>query len=162
MRIEETEENSEDRCCIIGTYNWIDWLPSFTLILLILRLIITRSSHQRCSVKKDVLKNFAKLHREAPVLESLFGNFGGPQPCNFFKKRLQHRSFPVKFAKFLEHLFWRTSGKDCFSITFFQFCSECESIIFDVVCWASVHLWKNNTKMEKDYEKAQENLSKKT
>ena len=28
--------------------------------------------------------------------------------CLFNKKRLEHRSFSVKFAKFLEHLFFRT------------------------------------------------------
>ena len=27
---------------------------------------------QRCSVRKDVLRNFAKIHRKAPVPESLF------------------------------------------------------------------------------------------
>ena len=37
---------------------------------------------------------------------------GVPQACNFIKERLQHRCFPVKFAKFLrtpffkEHLRW--------------------------------------------------------
>ena len=39
-----------------------------------------RSNHWRCSVKEGVLKNFA---------------------YNFIKKRLQHRCFPVKLAKFL-------------------------------------------------------------
>ena len=45
-------------------------------------LPISRSSHRRCSVKKVALKNFL-------------------QACNFIKKRLQHRCFPVKFAKYL-------------------------------------------------------------
>ena len=35
------------------------------------------------------------------MLESLFIKVAGPQACNFIKKRLQHRFFPVKFAKFL-------------------------------------------------------------
>ena len=39
-----------------------------------------RSSHWRCSMKECVLKNFA---------------------CNFIKKRLQHRCFLVKLAKFV-------------------------------------------------------------
>ena len=30
------------------------------------------------------------------------------QACNFIKKRLQYRCFLVKFAKFLEYLFYRT------------------------------------------------------
>ena len=47
-------------------------------------------SKKRCSEK------FHKFHRKTPVLESL-------QACNFIKKRLYHRCFPVKFVKF-----WRT------------------------------------------------------
>ena len=38
---------------------------------------------------------------ETPVLESLFNKAGGLQVCNFIKKRLQHRCFPVIIAKFL-------------------------------------------------------------
>ena len=63
-----------------------------------------RSSHHRCSVKKGVLRNFAK--------------FAGKHLCQslFFNKvaglRLWHRCFPVNFAKFLrtyffiEHIHW--------------------------------------------------------
>ena len=35
------------------------------------------------------------------MLESLFNKVGGRQACNIFKKRLQHRFFPVKIAKYL-------------------------------------------------------------
>ena len=35
------------------------------------------------------------------VLESLFNKVTGLQTCNFIKKRLQHRCFPVNIAKFL-------------------------------------------------------------
>ena len=42
-----------------------------------------------CSVKKRVLIKFRKFHRKTLVLESVL------------KKRLQHRCFPVKHAKFL-------------------------------------------------------------
>ena len=60
----------------------------------------------RCSYK------FHKFHRKTPVLESLFNKVAAPQACNFIKKRLLHRCFPVKFVKFLgtpcftEHLRW--------------------------------------------------------
>ena len=46
-----------------------------------------RSSHQRCSVKKGVLKNLA--------------NFTEKDLCWSLKKRLQHRCFPMNIAKFL-------------------------------------------------------------
>ena len=49
-----------------------------------------RSSHQRCSIKKGVLR---------------------PQTCNFIKKRLWHTCIPVNFAKFLRTPFSKnTSG----------------------------------------------------
>ena len=91
--------------------------------------------------KKGVLKNFANF-TEKHLCWSLFLIMFKASTLQLFKKRLQHRGFPVKFAKFLEHLFWRTSAGDCFSITFLQYCSECEDIIFDVVCWTSGRLWK--------------------
>ena len=34
------------------------------------------------------------------MLESLFNKLAGLQACNFIKKRLQHRRFPVNFVKF--------------------------------------------------------------
>ena len=46
------------------------------------------------------------------MLELLFTKFTSHQACNFIKKRLQHRCFPVKFLKvlraryFTEHLQW--------------------------------------------------------
>ena len=49
---------------------------------------------------------------KTPVLESLFNKVAGSKACNFVKKRLQRRCFPVKFLKFLrtsffsEHLRW--------------------------------------------------------
>ena len=36
-----------------------------------------------------------------PVLESIFNKVAGLQACNFIKKRLQHRCFPVHIVKFL-------------------------------------------------------------
>ena len=33
------------------------------------------------------------------MLESLFGKVASLQGCNFIKKRLQHRCFPVQFVK---------------------------------------------------------------
>ena len=46
---------------------------------------------KRCSEK------FRKFQRKPAVLESL-------PACNFVKKRLQHKSFYVKFAKFLQNI----------------------------------------------------------
>ena len=76
-----------------------------------------RSSYQRCSITKGVLKSFAKLT--------------GKHLCQnlFFKNELWHRCFPVNFAKFLKTaLLWNTSGRlllHCLSIGLFL----CDSVI---------------------------------
>ena len=47
--------------------------------------------------------------------ESLFNKVaGGPGACNFIKKILQHRCFPVKFTKFLRTPFLQNTSGGCF------------------------------------------------
>ena len=48
------------------------------------------------------------MHRKTPVLESLSNRVPGLKACNFIKKKLQHRCFPVSVAKFLRSYFYRT------------------------------------------------------
>ena len=62
-------------------------------------LIYFRSSHRRCSVKKDVLKNCVNFSGKHLRCWSLF--LIKSQTCNFIKKRLHHRYFPVRFAQSL-------------------------------------------------------------
>ena len=59
---------------------------------------INRSSHQRCSIRKGILWNFAKFTRKQ-LYQSLF--FGT-------------KVFLWIFRNFLEHLFYRTTLGDCF------------------------------------------------
>ena len=57
-------------------------------------------------------QEFPNIHRKTPVLESFLNNTAGLQACNFIKKRLQPRPFPVTIEKilrtvfFTEHLWW--------------------------------------------------------
>ena len=51
-------------------------------------------------------KSFGNFTGKTPVLESLFKKVTGLRACNFIEKRLQHRCFPVKFAKFLRAPFF--------------------------------------------------------
>ena len=65
--------------------------------------ITHRSSHQRCSTKKALLKIFAmcNIHRKTPALESHFNKVEGLQLQAFFiKRRFEHSCFPVNIAKF--------------------------------------------------------------
>ena len=48
----------------------------------------------------DVFQNrcsyqFCNIHRKTPVLESFLNKVAGLRVCDFIKKRLQHRCFPV-------------------------------------------------------------------
>ena len=70
----------------------------------------TRSSHQRCSVRKGVLRNFEKLKRKHLCQILFYNKVAGPEPATLLKKRLWHRYFPMNFAKFP-----RTPLNDCFS-----------------------------------------------
>ena len=60
------------------------------------------SSYQRCSIKKRVLKNITKF--TGNTCARVF----------FLINRLWHKCFSVNFAKFQEHLFYRTAPDDCF------------------------------------------------
>ena len=58
---------------------------------------IFRSSHWRCSVRKGVLRNFAKFTENTCARVSFLIKLRAA----LLKKRLWHRCFPVNFAKFL-------------------------------------------------------------
>ena len=87
-----------------------------------------RSSHQRCSMKKGVLRNFTKFAGKHQWPSLLFNKVTGPKPATLLKKRLWHRFFLVNFAEFLrisflrnifgrlllEHLYRRTPLGGCF------------------------------------------------
>ena len=65
------------------------------------RLLKYRSSHQKCSVRKGVLRNFAKFTWKH-LCQSLFLNkVAGLRLATLLKKRISHRCFHENFAKFL-------------------------------------------------------------
>ena len=69
------------------------------------------SSHQRCSMKKGVLRNFAKFTGKHLCQSLSFNKFAG-WSTTLLKKRLRRRCFPVNFAKFLGTTFLQnTSGR---------------------------------------------------
>ena len=64
-------------------------------------LTVVRSSHQRCSVTKGVLRNFENFTGKNLCQCLFFNKDAGLSPATLLKKRLWHRCFPVNFAKFL-------------------------------------------------------------
>ena len=62
---------------------------------------MNRSSHQRCSLRKGVLRNFAKFTGKHLRQSLFFNKVAGLGPATLLKRRLWHRCFAVNFAKFL-------------------------------------------------------------
>ena len=55
----------------------------------------------RCSLKKGVLRNFAKSTGKHLCQSLLFNKVGGLMSATLLKNRLWHRCFPSNFTKFL-------------------------------------------------------------
>ena len=71
-----------------------------------------RSTHRRCSVKKDCLRNFAKLTGKRLCQSLFFNKVAGLRPSTLLEKRLWHKCFSVNFANFLRTPFLQnTSGR---------------------------------------------------
>ena len=72
---------------------------------LICKSWICRSSHRRCSVKKDVLRNLAEFTRKHLCLSLFLKKVAGLNPGTLLKKRLWRRNiFFFKNTFSLEHL----------------------------------------------------------
>ena len=68
---------------------------------------VRRFLQNRCSLK------FSNIHRKTTVLESLLNKVAGLKACNFIRKRLQRKCFPLNIVNFLrtaffvvEHFWW--------------------------------------------------------
>ena len=72
---------------------------------------IIRSSHQRCSVKKVVLRNLAKFTRKH-LSQGLFFKKVVGGACNFIKKETLAQVFSYEFCKISKNTFSQnTSGR---------------------------------------------------
>ena len=77
---------------------------------------ISKSSHQRCSIKKVFLKISQNSQENICAIVSFFNKVASPRPATLLKKRLWHRCFPVNFAKFLRTPFLQSTSGHCFWI----------------------------------------------
>ena len=88
-------------------------------------LVIFKSRHRRCSVRKGVLKNFAKFTGKHLCQSLFFNKVAGLRLAILLKKRLWHRCLPLNFCKvskntFIEHL-RKTASKCCRRFLFKEF-----------------------------------------
>ena len=67
---------------------------------------MTRSSRPEEVCKKGVLKSFGKFLGKHQCWSLFFIKVASLMPATFLKKRLQHRCFPLDFAKFLRTPFF--------------------------------------------------------
>ena len=120
--------------------------------MIIVLVGISRSSRPEVFCKKGVLRNFTKFTGKH-LCESLFFNKVAGLACNFIKKRLWHRCFPVNFVKFLrtpffiEHLWW----------LLLSLCNLCSNSS----CWISLligNLPSFTQKLKKSYKCRQKNI----
>ena len=75
------------------------WWKIFEQIVGLLLLLILKSRHQRLSVKKGALKNFADFARK-DLSWSIFSiKLQGRGPATFLKRDSNTGVFPVKFPK---------------------------------------------------------------
>ena len=70
-----------------------------------------RSSHRRCSVRKGILRNFAKLIRKHMYQRLFLNKVTG---LNFIKKETLVQVFSSEFCEISKTLFYRTLPDDCF------------------------------------------------
>ena len=67
----------------------------------------------KCRTFFRMAQKFRKFCRRTPALEFLFNKVAGLKACNFFKKRLQHRCYLVKLAKYSRTLFSQNTFLQC-------------------------------------------------
>ena len=72
---------------------------------------ISRSSHQRYSLKKGVPRNFGKFKGKHLCQSHFFNKVASLRPATLLKKRPWHRCFPVNFAKFLRKPFLQNTSR---------------------------------------------------
>ena len=83
---------------------------SWSIFEYLVSFLIDRSSQQGCSVKKGVLKNFAKFTGKH-LCQSLFLNKVVGAACNFMKKETLAQMLSCEFCKIFKNTFLQnTSG----------------------------------------------------
>ena len=91
----------------------------------IIKRKICGSSYQEVFCKKGVHNYFEKF-TEKHLCQSL-----RPEACNFIKKAIWHRCFPINFVKFFKNTFLKNSSGGCFWIWYLQ------SLIFKLESFTS-------------------------
>ena len=89
-------------------FSWYGYFWNFSIQLFfssekkaLVDILTARSSHRSCSVKKGVLRKFAKFTGKHMCQGFFFNKVASLRPATLLKKIFWHSCFPVNFAKFL-------------------------------------------------------------
>ena len=82
----------------------------------LVNFIINRTNHQKCSIRKAVLENFAKFTGKHRCQSLSFNKVAGlrSQPATLLKKRLWHYS--CEFCEMFKNTFLENTSDGCFCI----------------------------------------------
>ena len=98
-----------------------------------------RSSQRRCSVKKDVLRNFAKFTGKH-LCQSLFLNKVAGTACNFIKKETLTQVFSFEFSEISKNTFFTEHVWATASVTLRKLAKQwhnnsiAQEIVFCILC----------------------------
>ena len=74
-------------------------------------MLILRNNHQRCSMKKGIVRNFGKCAGKHLCQSFFFNKFAGLRLPTLLKKRLWHRRYLVNFVKLLRTPFLQNTSR---------------------------------------------------
>ena len=119
----------------IKTYNCSPVFIKFSCQKMSSIFSLFRSSHRRYSVRKGVLRNFAKFTGKHLCQSLFFNKVAGLRSAALLKKRLWRLCFPVNFVKFLRTPFLQnTSGRLLlFALTLFILSELYQKVIPTVI-----------------------------
>ena len=86
------------------------WSSSSTFLTRIQKQLLADVLQNRCC------EEFCNIHRETPVLESLFNKVAGLRSATLLKENSSTGAFLWILRNFWEHLIWRTFANGCFWI----------------------------------------------
>ena len=105
---------SQTLCFCLSDSVYLFYFYSFCVFISLFLFSWYRSSHQKCSIKKGVLRNFTEFTGNHLCQSLFFKKVAGLRPATLLKNKPWHKRFLVNFAKFLrtpflEHL-WTTAS----------------------------------------------------
>ena len=82
---------------------------------------ICRSSHRRCSVRKNVLRNFAKFTGKRLFQSLFFNKVAGLKPVTLLKKQTLAQVFSCKFCEISKNTYFTKHLQEAASLFGFEF-----------------------------------------